>query len=254
MLTSHLRNRLAMALAVFFLPLWIQLVRISAYSSVRRFSFAAAGVQVSVDTNQVAQLACVLNAVTTVIGFMMFMAAIKAREMDQRLVLAGYSRVQLLTARFTSLVVVAALLALYVTALLWLSLPVRQLWWLALSLLVANVTYGALGIMLGSLMGGELEGFFIVVMVSLVDAGLQNPTVRVVDLPGLDALPLHGALQSALASAFTPVAPGGYMLRTLAWCAALAIVALAAFCIRTRLRGAVLAAPSSREHEPAEGP
>jgi hypothetical protein len=247
MVVSHLRNRLAMVLAVFFLPLWIVLVRISAYSSMQPFSVKAAGVQVLLDSNWVAQLAGMLNAVTTVIGFMMFMVTIKAREMDHRLVLAGYSRLELLGARFTSLMAVAAVLSLYTALLLYLSLPVQQFWWLTLSLLAANVTYGALGVMLGSLLRGELEGFFVVIMVSLVDAGLQNPTVRVVDLPGLDALPLHGALQSALASTFTPAAPGGYMMRTLVWCAGAATVALAAFCVRTRSYGIVLQTRSDGE-------
>ncbi|MEU9237562.1 hypothetical protein [Streptomyces subrutilus] len=247
MVVSHLRNRLAMALAVFFLPLWLVLVRVSAYSSVLPFSVKAAGVRALLNSNQVAQLAGMVNAVTTVIGFMMFMTTIKAREMDRRLVLAGYSRWGLLGARFTSLMAVAAVLSLYTALLLYLSLPVRQFWWLAVSLLAATVTYGALGLMLGSLLRGELEGFFVVIMVSLVDAGMQNPTVKVVDLPGLDALPLHGALQSALASAFTPVAPGGYMMRTLVWCAGTVAVALAAFCLRARSYGAVLWTPSDRE-------
>ncbi|MBW5423515.1 hypothetical protein GKQ77_18440 [Streptomyces sp. BG9H] len=247
MVVSHLRNRLAMALALFFLPLWIVLVRVSAYSSVRPFSVKAAGLRELLDSNQVAQLAGMLNAVTTVTGFMMFMVTIKAREMDRRLVLAGCSRLELLGARFSSLVVVATVLSLYTALLLHLSLPVQQFWWLAGSLLAANVTYGAFGLMLGSLLRGELEGFFVVIMVSLVDAGMQNPTVKVVDLPGLDVLPLHGALQSALAATFTPVAPGGYTARTLLWCAGAAAVALAAFCLRTRSYGTVLQTPSDRQ-------
>ncbi|WP_433544456.1 hypothetical protein ACQPZG_04560 (plasmid) [Streptomyces sp. CA-294286] len=76
--------------------------------------------------------------------------------MDHRLVMAGYSRLELLGARFTSLLAVATALSLYTALLLHLSLPVQQFWWLAGSLLAANVTYGAFGLMLGSFLRGEL--------------------------------------------------------------------------------------------------
>ncbi|MGW1871599.1 hypothetical protein ACWCPS_39585 [Streptomyces mauvecolor] len=227
-----------MALGLFFVPLWIWLVRSVAYAVPIRFRLNAVGHDVVVDANHLNQVSGALNAVTVITGFMMFFATFKAGELDRRLVLAGFPRAQLLLAKVAALVLVAAVLALYATVLLWLSWSVRQFWPLATSMYAANLVYGGIGIMLGALLRGELEGMFIVIMTSIVDLGLQSPALNpLANQPGLWILPMYGPMQVAIAAAFTDEWPLRHLMFGLAWCLATSAVGLSVFCSRTRTHG-----------------
>ncbi|UNO38799.1 hypothetical protein [Streptomyces sp. MST-110588] len=126
-LLGHLRNRLAMLLAGAFIPVWIAVTHVCASSRTVRFSLDAADTRIVAQANHIGQVTNALGAVTMVSGFMMFMETFKAGELDRRLVLAGYPRLHMLLAKVVALTLVAALLSLYTTTLLYLTLPVRQL-------------------------------------------------------------------------------------------------------------------------------
>ncbi|MFH9404452.1 hypothetical protein ACH4JS_32525 [Streptomyces sp. NPDC017638] len=233
-LLGHLRSRMAVLLAVAFIPAWIMVARLCASDRALRFSLESVHADVHAPANHVSQVVNALAAVTLVTGFSMFMETFKAGEMDRRLVLAGYPKVQMLLAKVTAVAVVTTLIAVYTTVLLRGSLPVNQLGPLALAVLGAGLAYGGIGLLLGSLVRGELEGFFLVIMLSLVDTGLQNPVLNVADLTGLSVLPLYGACQSALAAAFTSFSAWPYGLLSFAWSASTSALALLAFHLRTR--------------------
>src|SRR5690349_15265701 len=99
----------------------------------------------------------------------MFMETFKAGEADRRLVPAGYPKLRMLLAKVTAVALVTALIAVYTMAVLGSSLPVHQLGPPALAVFSAGLAYGGIGLLLGSLVRGELEGFFLVIMLSLVD-------------------------------------------------------------------------------------
>ncbi|KOT87372.1 integral membrane protein [Streptomyces sp. NRRL F-5755] len=233
-LLGHLTNRLAMLLAGAFIPLWIGAAHLCASSRIVRFSLDAAGEPVVAQANHVGQVTNALGAVMMVSGFMTFMETFKAGEMDRRLLLAGYPRGQMLLAKVTAAALIAGALALYTTTLLYLTLPVQQLGPLLTAVFGAGLAYGGIGLLLGSLVRGELEGFFLVVMLSLLDSGLQNPVINVVDVDGRAALPLYGSNQSALTAAFTHLGPPGHALLPLSWWAAASALALLVFHLRTR--------------------
>lgn len=251
-LLGHLRNRMAMLLAGAFIPVWIAVTHLCASSRAVRFLLDAAGARAVAQANHVGEVTNALGAVTMVSGFMMFMETFKAGEMDRRLVLAGYPRLHLLLAKVAALTLVAALLTLYTTALLCLALPVEQTGPLALAVFGAALAYGGIGLLLGSLVRGELEGFFLVIMLSLLDTGLQNPTLGVVEMAGRNALPLYGANQTALIAAFTHHSQWDHALLPLAWSAAASVLALLVFYTRTRSYGTPGAAslPTSRKRGP----
>lgn len=234
-LTSHVRNRLALTLTAFFIPTWIYLVRATALERDIRFDTSALGIEVTATMSRAIQVSSGLHAVTVIAGFMMFMATFSARDMDQRLVLAGYPRLQLLASQLIALLVVAALLTCYTTVLLRLSWPLAQPGSVAAALAAANLAYGGLGIMSGYLLRGELEGFFVVVMATLIDVGMQSPISNpAADQPGLSALPLYGPSQAAMAAAFTDTPTLWCAARALPWFAATSLLALVVFCARTR--------------------
>ncbi|GKQ38483.1 ABC transporter permease [Streptomyces sp. A012304] len=234
-LVGHARNRLAVVLAVGFLPTWIWLLRSVAVHTPVTFVVPAAGGRLSADTSHVMQITGALNAVTVIIGFMMFMATFKAGELDRRLVLAGFPRVPLLLAKVASLVITSVVVGLYCTVLLCWSWPVRQPAEMAAAVIAAGLVYGGLGIMLGSVLRGELEGLFVVIMTSIIDLGLQNPSANpLTDQAGLAALPLYGPMQTSLAAGFTSTVPPRYLGGALLWFVATCTAGLALFYLRTR--------------------
>ncbi|WP_086739889.1 hypothetical protein [Streptomyces glaucescens] len=245
-LTGHLRNRLAMAMIAFFIPTWIYLVRATALNKDITFSSSALGVEVVASMNRTIQVSSSLHAVTVIAGFMMFMATFSARDMDLRLVLAGYPRLQLLVAKVVALLLVAALLTGYTLALLQLSWPLAQPGAVAAALAAAILAYGGLGIMAGFVLRSELEGFFVVVMATLIDVGMQSPVSNPAgDQPWLSLLPLYGPAQAALVASFTTTDSFACAALALRWFAATSVLALLTFCFRTRHYGRPITASSS---------
>ncbi|MET7736860.1 hypothetical protein ABZT02_36860 [Streptomyces sp. NPDC005402] len=226
-LLGHLRNRLALALAVAFIPVWIAVARMCTSDEVVRIWLDAISAPVSAPASQVGQVASALGAITMVAGFITFTETFQSRQMDRRLLLAGYPRLPMLLAKLAAVTLTAALLAVYTSVLLWISLPVRHAGPLMLALAGAGLAYGGIGLLLGSLVHGELEGFFLIIMLSLVDTGLQNPVFNtLMDVTGVSALPLYGVTQLALSSALTPRIPWSHGLLSLTWSAATGALAL----------------------------
>ncbi|MCX3290734.1 hypothetical protein OR263_29190 [Streptomyces sp. NEAU-H22] len=226
-LLGHLRHRLALVLAIAFIPVWIAVARLCTSGQVVRIRLDAISTPVSAPAGQIGQVASALGAITMVAGFIAFTETFQSREMDRRLLLAGYPRLPMLLAKLAAVGLTAVLLALYTTSLLWISLPVRHTAPLALALAGAGLVYGGIGLLLGSLVRGELEGFFLIIMLSLVDTGLQNPVFNsLMDVAGVSALPLYGVNQLALSSALTPHLPWSHGLLSLTWSAATGALAL----------------------------
>ncbi|MFD3333177.1 hypothetical protein ACFWV1_11100 [Streptomyces sp. NPDC058700] len=226
-LLGHLRNRLALVLAIAFIPVWITVARLCTSDEVVHIWLAALPATVSAPASQAGQVASALGAVTMVAGFITFTETFQSRQMDHRLLLAGYPRLPMLLAKLVAIALTAALLAFYTTIVLWISLPVRHPGPLALALAGAGLAYGGIGLLLGSLVRGELEGFFLIIMLSLVDTGLQNPVFNtLMDVAGVSALPLYGVNQLALSSALTQQIPWSHGLLSLTWCTATGGLAL----------------------------
>lgn len=256
-LAAHARNRLALVLAVAFTPGWLFVTRVCTYHANLHFQVFPAGGYIDADNNRTSQVSSVMNSVTVITGFMAFIETLKSGPLERRLVLAGYRRRHLMAARVAALTVIAALLALYATALIDLSFAQRQVGGTALALFAANTAFGGLGIMLGFLLRGELEGFFVVIMTSIVDNGLQNPGLNPpADQRGLPFLPLYGPSQAAYAAAFTPSWPGIYAARGLVWFGLTVTVGMLAFWLRTRSyhRPRRPSRPTGRFASPATSP
>ncbi|MFJ7996485.1 ABC transporter permease [Streptomyces sp. NPDC096310] len=234
-LTEHLRNRFAMVLVVGFIPLWTALAYVSIPDRRIRFELRATGDVLTPRGNELTEITGALNAVTLIVGFMMFASAFSGGTFDRRLALAGYPRTHLLLAKITSLALASAAVAAYATALTQLLWSPRQPALLAAALFCAAMTYGAIGVTLGSLLRKEVEGMFAIVMISVIDLALQNPIAS----SGSDSLvvrflPSYGAMQTASAAGFSTTALTGYLGIQMLWFLAAALVGLAAFQHRTR--------------------
>ncbi|WP_370076689.1 ABC transporter permease [Streptacidiphilus sp. MAP12-16] len=239
-LLEQLRNRLALVLVVFFVPLWLSLAyNVTAQTPVR-FFVRAADRSMTLDGNVLTQLSGALHALALIVGFMMFLATSQSADFDHRLVMAGYPRLCLVLAKYTALLATAAAVAAYATA--W----VRAFWQpeetglLAAALFVGALIYGGVGIMLAAVLRSELAGMFLVIMVSFIDVGVQNPIANpVADSPALRYLPTYGAMQSAVTAAGLHLLPWRFLALGLCWAVGTAAVGTGAFAVRTRRRTGV---------------
>ncbi len=132
----------------------------------------------------------------------MFAAVRRALAFDRRLVSCGYRQTRLIGAKGVAVAVVSAAVGLYATAVLlafWRP-SLGGIAAIALAFMVIALEYGALGLLLGVTVKGDLEGFFLIIMGSLMDTFLQNPVGNpVANKPALQYFPSFGPMQFATA-------------------------------------------------------
>ncbi|MFI9306877.1 ABC transporter permease [Streptomyces triculaminicus] len=249
-LLEHARNRFALVLVLFYIPLWLSLESWFVARKPASFMLRATGRTVTVDGNHLTMISGAINTVTLIVGFMMFMTTFKSLAFDRRLAFAGYPRVHLLVAKVAAMTLAAALIAAYATAVVhcyW--APVRP-GLLTAGLFTAAVAYGGIGILLGSFLRNELEGMFLIIMISLLDTMLQNPISNPeASKDGVHLLPEYGPTQVSMAAGFTHAVPYRQLLLGPAWFAAMWLLGTAAFHLRTRDHR-----PRRRTHRPAGRP
>ncbi|GAA1442296.1 ABC transporter permease [Nocardiopsis tropica] len=240
--TEHLRNRLALVLVLGFVPLWITLVHLVIADGDVTFLLRASGEHLTVNGNHISQISGAVNAVTLIVGFMMFIVTFRSVGFDQRLVLAGYPRGHLLAAKLTALVLATAAVCAYataVTAVYWSPERPVALW---AALCGAALAFGGIGIALGVALRGELEGMFVVIMLSIIDMGLQNPVANpAADSDVVRYLPSYGSMQSGTAAGFVEDVPWLHMALGPLWFVFAVVVAGTVLWMRTRDRRSPLA-------------
>lgn len=235
-LLGQAKNRMAIILLIAFVPIWYYIIGLftAQYMAVD-FKFRVTGAFLHVSSYNLSLLTAGLNAITLIVGFMLFTSTRKDRQFDQRLVLNGYPQPLLILAKLTSLVAVAAAVSLYASGLLvvfWHPGSLPLVW---LGFFCAALCYGGFGLLLGVLLRGELEGFFLIIMVSLMDTFMQNPVGNpAANQSFIVWLPSFAPTQISVAGGFTHVVPWSYVLLSLAWLVAFALLGLAIFWWKTR--------------------
>jgi ABC-2 type transport system permease protein len=235
-LLEHARNRLALWLVVAYIPIWTSLIHGVIADTPVRFLLRSSGETLTTNGNHLTQISGTLNAVTLIVGFMMFMVTFKSGPFDRRLAMAGYPRGHLIAAKVVALVLVAAVISVYASV-------VTQLYWtpkdpvlLTVAVFTAALTYGALGVALATVLRGELEGMFCIIMISIVDISLQNPIPNPsADSGFLRFLPAYGAMQAGTAAGFSTTTPVAHLQLECAWFAVLTAIGTVVFLYRTRL-------------------
>ncbi|ASU84294.1 hypothetical protein CDO52_17160 [Nocardiopsis gilva YIM 90087] len=234
-LTEHVRNRLALVMVVVFVPIWMYVVYgVYADDQVRIF-LRASNDHVTAHGNFIGTVSGAINAVTVIVGFMMFIVTFRSAWFDQRLVMAGYPFPHLLAAKFTALVAAAASVSVYSAAVIFVFWVPEQPILMWAPLFGAALAYGGLGVALGVLLRGELEGMFFIIMLSIIDVGLQNPISNPTGESDIvQYFPSYGAMQSALSAGFLDTVPTLHLLLGPAWF--LGAIAAAGVVLRLRTR------------------
>ncbi|MFH9298442.1 ABC transporter permease [Streptomyces sp. NPDC017520] len=259
-LTGHARNRFAMLLVVVYIPVWIALAYVTIPGQPAPFRLRATGEILSPPGNHLTQITGALNAVTLIAGFMMFAATFTGGAFDRRLAMAGYPRYHLVLAKLSALTLVCVAVAAYATVVVGFTWPPRQPLLLAAALFCAALTYGALGVVFGSVLRREVEGMFAILMISVLDVALQNP----LSSSGSDSavvrfLPTYGAVQASMAAAFSDASAVRGLLIQCLWLVGAATAGFLVFRRRTRNAlspgcGGEVPSPRGRRRGTADGP
>ena len=107
------------------------------------------------------------------------------------------------------------------------------LWAIAVTFMLAAATYAALGLLIGVLVRGDLEGFFLIIMIAMLDTFLENPVDNpLANKPILEFFPSYGPTQFAAAEPSTTRCSPSMAAVSLAWTAAFALLGLAVLRLR----------------------
>jgi ABC-2 type transport system permease protein len=247
-LIEQARNRFALGLLLVFVPVWDWFFGATIAATPVAFKLQSTGAFLQVNGHDITVLTSGFNAITLVVAFMIFTAARRNATFDRRLVLAGLPQTVTMAAKTVAIVVVAALVSLYAALVLELfvhSMAFGAVW---LGYTLDALTYGALGLLLGVLVSSELAGFFLIIMVSLLDTTLQVPVENpLANKSFLAGFPSYGPMQVAVSGGFGHGVPGGSVALSLAWFAGFALVGLVIFWWRTRAWN-----PQARRRDGAE--
>lgn len=234
---EQVRNRFAVLLLVAFVPAWYALMVVIVPHTPLHFRLYSTHRVLAVDGRHLALITAGLNALTLIVGFMVFAAVRRALEFDRRLISCGYRQAAIVGAKAIALVAVAVVVAACATAVLsayW-QPGLDSIGAIGLAFGVVAIEYGTLGLLLGVTVRGDLEGFFLIIMVSLVDTFLQNPLQNpLANKPALQYLPSFGPMQFASAGSFAHQALYVDLAVGMVWSAAFLLVALGTFTARTR--------------------
>ncbi len=236
-IVEHARNRFALLLILVLVPFWITTVHLVVTHDVVRFPLHSTGRVIAAAGNDISVISGGMNVVALIVGFMMFTVTFRGGAFDQRLVLAGYPRVHLVLGKAAALAVAATLICAYAVAVISVLWHPHRPVLLAVSLLSAALPYGAIGVLLGALVREELQGMFLIILLTSLDSSLQNPVANPsTGNPVLHYLPSYGAMQTAVGAGFLDDAPVRYLLLQPLWFAGALVLAALAFKVRTRDR------------------
>ena len=243
-LAAQVRNRLAWILLVAFIPIWYLLVGATITHGRTTFKLRAIDAAVAVDSHNLTLITAGLNAITLITGFVVFAAVRRSLPFDRRLVLSGYRHGALIAAKTNAALLQAIGIGVYAAIVMLAFWRPAGLWAIAVAFMLGAATYAAFGLLIGVLVRGDLEGFFLIIMISILDTFLENPVDNpLANKPILQFFPSYGPTQFAAAGAFHHQALASMAVLSLAWTAAFALLGLVV--LRLRLpRPARAAAPA----------
>ncbi len=238
-LRNQTRNRLAGVLLVAFVPVWYLLMLALVGHQPLTFKLFATGRLLHVNGGDLTLITAGFNSLAMIVGFAVFDAVRKALTFDRRLVFAGYRQATLIGAKTSATALVSTLIGCYTALVLIAFWRPSFIGWLTVlaGYIVISLIYGAFGLMLGVLVKGDLEGFFLIIMGGMMDSFLQNPLGNpLANKPLLEWFPSFGPMQFAVGGTFGHTALWGHLALGTAWAAAFATAGLAVFWAKTRNR------------------
>lgn len=252
-LVEQAHNRFAGLLLLLYLPAWYAILYgLTQHASVG-FNLRAFHVFVATSQHRLALLTGMLNATTLIMGFVALCAVRRSAAVDRRLVLCGHSRAALILGRLAALGLGAVLVALYAVAVMAAFAAPRHPGVVVAGTFGAVVTYVAIGLAVGVVSPGDLEGFFVIIMLSLVDTFLQNPIGNpAANRMIVEFFPSYLPMQIVAGGALADRVAWWQFWGSLGWAAGIGALGVAGFWYRTRTARRLTGAPEyARAHATA---
>ena len=232
-LAAQVRNRLAWVLLVAFVPVWYLLIGSMISHAGTVFRLRATGTGIVVDGHDLTLVTAGLSAITLITGFVVFAGVRRSLPFDRRLVLSGYRHSALIAAKTTAALAQAIGIGAYAAAVMLVFWRPAGIWAIAAAFILGAATYAAFGLLIGVLVRGDLEGCFLIIMISMLDTFLENPVDNpLANKPVLEFFPSYAPTQFAAAGAFHHQVLAGMAVLSLAWTAAFALLGLAVLRLR----------------------
>ena len=233
-LVEQKHNRFAIALLLGYLPAWYGIIAALSAGTIQ-FKLRAFDFIVITSQERLSLLTGMLNATTLIMGFVGLTVMRQSETVDQRLVLCGHSRAALVLGRLVALGLASLAVAVYATGVLALFFPVRHVAVVAAGSFVAVAAYVAIGMLVGVVLPGDVEGLFFIIMLSIVDTFMQNPIgSAAANHQVVEFFPSYLPMQMVVAGALTNHAAWWQFWAGLGWAAGFGALVLVAFWYRTR--------------------
>lgn len=183
-----------------------------------------------------------LFAVAFLAGLVGLFQIISAHSGDERLAVAGFPRAPMLAARLATMVAVACVVAAVAFAVFGYRVDVAAPALAFAVLLLAGLTYGLLGVVVGSLLPRELEGSLVLVFLADVDNALSSGVVPVAwtvslpvagDVSVVELSPLYHPHELFAAAVLDGDLAGEHVVPAVVWVGLLLVVAFAAYALST---------------------
>jgi hypothetical protein len=186
-----------------------------------------------VDGHDLTLITAGLSAITLITAFVVFAAVRRSLPFDRRLVLSGYRPAALIAAKTNAALVQAVAVGAYATIIMLFFWRPAGVWSIAVTFILAAATYAAFGLLIGVVVRGDLEGFFLIIMIAMLDTFLENPVDNpLANKPILEFFPSYGPTQFAAAGAFHHQVLPSMVALSLAWTAAFALLGLVVLRLR----------------------
>jgi hypothetical protein len=232
-LAAQVRNRLAWVLLVVFIPVWYLLIGSMIPHTGAALRLRATGADIVVDGHDLTLITAGLSAITLITGFVIFAAVRRSLAFDRRLVLSGYRPAALFAAKSNAALAQAVGIGAYASVIMLIFWRPAGMWAIAAAFILGAATYAAFGLLIGVLVRGDLEGFFLIIMISMLDTFLENPVDNpLANKAILEFFPSYAPTQFAAAGTFHHQALASMAALSLAWTAAFALLGLAILRVR----------------------
>lgn len=163
----------------------------------------------------------------------------KNKSANQRLVVCGYHPFDILASTLATIILLILFVSFYVGVLTNAFYPINNFPAFIVSLYLIGFVYGCYGLLIGSLIKGELEGILFVVLLVNIDVGwLQNPLfyAEAHNKLFIHYLPGYFPSQSGIITAFTTHSPLIASIKSFLYGTALLIIAMFLFYKKMKLK------------------
>ncbi len=157
----------------------------------------------------------------------------------RRLIICGYTSSEIAVSKLLVMFAVILLLGFYVGSMLWIFFKPENFILVVLGFIMVGFVYGSYGLLIGSILKGELEGILLISLLANIDVGwLQNPIfyAGALNKAIIKILPAFYPSQVSIISAFSEHEVGRAVAGSLLYGGSMLILALLIYWLRMRKR------------------